>query len=310
MGTPDFALPTLRVLADNFDVVGVVTQPDRRAGRGRGFRPPPVKVLAEERGIPVDQPEDVNAPRALERLTAWKPDLMVVAAFGQILNSVVLTLPDYGCLNVHASILPRWRGASPINAAILHGDEETGVTIMKMDQGLDSGPILSQRAIAIHEEDTAGSLFEQLANMGADLLVETIPLYLTSDLKPLPQDDSQATYAPRLQRKDGKLDFNLSAAFLARKVRAFQPWPGTYTYWQGQRLKIQRARAISITTPGAGVLSTYENLPAIGTGQGILVLEKVQPAGKRAMDGEAFLCGAREWGSHDKAQCATQDLDE
>src|SRR5215213_2985972 len=177
MGSPDFSLPTLQALAETYDVVGVVTQPDRLSGRGRALKAPPVKTLAMELGIPVMQPEKLRLPEAMEQLRAWNPDLIVVAAFGQILKRDVLELPPYGCINVHASLLPRWRGAAPINAAILHGDEETGVTIMKMYVGLDTGPMLSQRAIRLTQEDTAGSVFETLSQLGSDLLLETLPDY-------------------------------------------------------------------------------------------------------------------------------------
>ena len=295
MGTPDFALPTLQALAEHFNVVGAVTQPDRRAGRGKKFRPPPVKILAQKLGIPVYQPQTLKTPEALEQLHAWEPDLIVVAAFGQILRPEVLNLPPHGCLNVHASLLPRWRGAAPINAAILHGDRETGTTIMKMGTGLDTGPILSQQAIPIQAEDTAGTLFDQLAQIGANLLIETIPPYLRGELKPQPQNETQSTYAPMLQRKDGELDFSQPAESLARRVRAFYPWPGTYTFWKSQRLKIHQAHAVRVTTPGAGVFTSYETLPAIGTSAGILVLDQVQPAGKRPMPGDTFLRGAKDW---------------
>ncbi len=295
MGTPDFALPTLQALAEHFNVVGAVTQPDRRAGRGKKFRPPPVKILAQELGIPVYQPQTLKTPEALEQLHAWEPDLIVVAAFGQILRPEVLNLPSHGCLNVHASLLPRWRGAAPINAAILHGDRETGTTIMKMGTGLDTGPILSQQAVPIQAEDTAGTLFDQLAQIGANLLIETIPPYLRGELKPQPQNETQSTYAPMLQRKDGELDFRQPAESLARRVRAFYPWPGTYTFWKSQRLKIHQAHAVRVTTPGVGVFTSYETLPAIGTSAGILVLDQVQPAGKRPMPGDTFLRGAKDW---------------
>src|SRR5215213_11171157 len=177
MGSPDFSLPTLQALAETYDVVGVVTQPDRLSGRGRALKAPPVKTLALELGIPVMQPEKLRLPEAMEQLRAWAPELIVVAAFGQILKRDVLELPPYGCINVHASLLPRWRGAAPINAAILHGDEETGVTIMKMDVGLDTGPMLNQRAIRLRQDDTAGSVFEALSQLGANLLIETLPDY-------------------------------------------------------------------------------------------------------------------------------------
>ena len=297
MGSPDFALPTLELLADRYPVVGVVTQPDRPAGRGRHLKAPPVKKLAQKLALPVIQPRRLSEPEAMEQLRTWAPDLIVVAAFGQLLRPDVLDLPPHGCLNVHASLLPRWRGAAPINAAILHGDEETGVTIMKMDPGLDTGPVISQRAIPITPEDTAGSLFEKLAPLGAELLVETLPAYLRGDIEPQPQDDSQATYAPKLSRSDGKLDFSQPAQEIVRKVRAFHPWPGTFMRWQGERHKIHRAHAVSATSPGVGVLTTYEDYPAVGTSEGLLVLDRVQPACKQAMPGDAFLRGARDWGS-------------
>src|SRR5919108_4165338 len=187
MGSPDFALPTLQALAEHYDVVGVVTQPDRASGRGRERKPPPVKTLALELGIPVMQPEKLRLPEAMEQLRLWDPDLIVVAAFGQILKKDVLDLPRFGCINVHASLLPRWRGAAPINAAILHGDEETGVTIMQMDVGLDTGPILVKRSIRLTRDDTAASVTERLSQFGAELLIETLPDYLSGKIIPLPQ---------------------------------------------------------------------------------------------------------------------------
>src|SRR5215204_2317077 len=179
MGSPDFSLPSLRALAQHYEVAGVITQPDRASGRGRELKSPPVKTFALELGIPIMQPEKLRALKAMEQLRAWAPDLIVVAAFGQILKKDVLELPRYGCINVHASLLPRWRGAAPINAAILAGDEETGVTLMQMDVGLDTGPMLSQRSIHLNREDTAGSVFETLSQLGASLLSETLPDYLS-----------------------------------------------------------------------------------------------------------------------------------
>jgi len=283
MGSPEFALPTLTALARNFNVVGVVTQPDRPAGRGRNLTPPPVKELAAELDLPVIQPARLSAPEAMRQLQLWAPELIVVAAFGQILRPAVLDLPKYGCINVHASLLPRWRGAAPIQAAILHGDETTGVTIMLMDPGVDTGSILSQRAVRILEDDTAGSLSTRLAVVGAELLTETLPRYLSGELQPQPQDERQATYAPMLKKAAGELDFNQPAEQLARQVRAFHPWPGAYMFWQGQRLKIHQAHA----APGG--------LPAVGAVNGVLVLDKLQPAGKKPMPGDVFLRGARGW---------------
>lgn len=294
MGSPDFALPALRALHAHYPVVGVVTQPDRAAGRGRELKPPPVKTLALELGIPLIQPEKLREPGAMEQLRAWSPDVIVVAAFGQILKQEVLDLPQFGCLNVHASLLPRWRGAAPINAAILHGDKETGVTIMKMNAGLDTGPILSQRSVRISPDETAGSLFEKLSTLGADLLIDTLPKYFSGEITPRPQPEEGATYAGMLKKEDGRLDFSQPAMELERKVRAFNPWPGTYFDWGGNRLKVHSA-SIGVGEMRAGQRSVYLGLPAVGTSENLLVLGEVQPAGKRPMDGKAFLAGARNW---------------
>ncbi len=298
MGSPEFALPTLRALAENFSVVGVVTQPDRPAGRGRKLAPPPVKILAQELGLPLIQPRRLKEPEAMQQLAAWWPDLIVVAAFGQILRRNVLELPPRGCLNVHASLLPRWRGAAPIHAAILHGDTQTGVTIMQMDPGLDTGPILTQRATPITPQDTAGRLSERLAQMGAELLIETIPGYLSGAIQPQAQDDSLATHAPRLKKSAGELDFTRPADYLERQVRAMHPWPGAYLLWGGNRLRVHRATPKGVPhPPPAGTRLIHNGLPAVAAADGILLLEEVQPAGKRPMSGRDFLNGARNWPS-------------
>ncbi len=297
MGSPDFAVPTLRALAEHYPVVGVVTQPDRPAGRGKKLTPPPVKVVAQELGLPVMQPRRLKAPEAFEQLQAWAPDLIVVAAYGQILRPNVLALPRFGCINVHASLLPRWRGASPIQHAILAGDKETGITIMLMDEGLDTGPILSQRAIPITPEDTAATLSVRLANLGAELLLDTLPDYLSGALQPRPQPEDGVTYAPLLKKEDGRLDGNQPAEVLARQVRAFYPWPGTFLEWRGAPLKVHQAEAVAAPSPGPGVRLVWQGFPALGTAEGILVLRQVQPAGKRPMSGDAFLRGARDWAS-------------
>jgi methionyl-tRNA formyltransferase len=308
MGSPDFALPTLKALAKQYDVVGVVTQPDRASGRGRELKPPPVKLLAQALNIPVIQPEKLRQPEALEQLRAWNPDLIVVAAFGQILRKDVLELPPHGCINVHASLLPRWRGAAPINAAILHGDEETGVTIMKMDVGIDSGPILTQRSIRLTRDDTAGSVFEKLSQLGADLLVETLPDYLSGQIQPVPQPEDGSTYAPMIKKEEGQLDFTRPAEELERRIRAFNPWPGAFMDFDGTLLKVHRAHVVPHPRPlshwerGEGVRDVqagqrliYQDQPAVGAGNGLLVLDEVQPAGKKTMSGKAFLAGARHW---------------
>ncbi len=295
MGSPEFSLPSLRSLAQHYQVTGVVTQPDRQAGRGRSLTPPPVKGLATELGIEIYQPKTLRTQEAFEKLAAWQPDLIVVAAFGQILRENVLSLPKFGCLNVHASLLPRWRGAAPINAAILHGDAQTGITIMKMDAGLDTGAILAARSIPILPEDDAGSLSAKLAALGGNFLVEVLPEYLSGELLPLPQDDSLATYAPMLNKLDGELDFSEPAEMLARKVRAYRPWPGAFFRWKEEPLKVHRVSVVSEISGNPGKRIIYQSSPAVVTARGLLVLEEVQPAGKRTMPGKIFLNGARDW---------------
>jgi len=295
MGSPEFAVPSLEALAEHYRVAGVVTQPDRPSGRGKSLQPPAVKVAALRLGIPVSQPEKIRLPEAMTQLQAWEPDLIVVAAFGQILRPAVLDLPHFGCINVHGSLLPRGRGAAPIQASILAGDQETGITIMKMDPGVDSGPILSQRTLPIAPDDTGGTLFEKMAPLGAQLLLETLPRYLGGELVPQPQSEEGATYAPMLKKEDGRLDFTRSAVELERRVRAMNPWPGAFLDWKGASLKVLRARLSGGKSPGAGCRFIVEGQPAVGTSEGILILEDVQPAGKRTMPGRAFLAGARDW---------------
>ena len=295
MGSPEFALPTLKALAANFNVVGLVTQTDRPAGRGRGLKAPPVKELALGLGLSVIQPQRLKEPEAMEHLRSWDLDLIVVAAYGQILRPEVLDLPLYGCLNVHASLLPRWRGAAPIHAAILHGDTQTGITIMKMDPGLDTGPILSTTPIPISPEDTTGSLSPRLAKLGANSLLQTIPGYLAGDIKPEPQNETLVTYAPMIKKGEAELDFNQSAKSLERRVRAFNPWPCAYTTWGGKLLKVHRAHTVHGPVVEPGKTIVHDGLPAYGTGEGILVLDELQPAGKKAMPAQVFLRGARNW---------------
>jgi methionyl-tRNA formyltransferase len=294
MGSPDFAVPTLRVLAAHYEMVGVVTQPDRESGRGHALKSPPIKILADELGLNVIQLEKLRAPEAMNQLRIWNPDLIVVAAFGQILKPDVLALPPQGCINVHASLLPRWRGAAPIQAAILAGDVETGVTIMNMDQGVDTGAIINQRAIKIERDDTSGSLSEKLSHLGADLLIETLSRYLSGRLQPQPQNEAQATYAPMLKKEHGFLDFTKPVEELVRCVRAYNPWPGAYFEWNGGMLKIHRAHNEGGNT-SEGQRLVYRGQPAVGARGGLLILDEVQPAGKRSMSGKAFLSGARNW---------------
>jgi len=297
MGTPEFAVPVLEALADVHQVVGVVTQPDRPAGRGRQLALSPVKQVALARGLPLSQPQSLRTPEAVTQLAAWRPELIAVAAFGQILRQDVLHLPAHGCLNVHASLLPRWRGAAPVPAAILTGDEVTGVTIMRMDAGLDTGPILAQREEPIRADDTRATLEERLARLGALLLVETLPAYLAGDLLPRPQPEEGVTYAGQLRKEDGLLDWSRPAVALDRQVRAFTPWPGAFTTWRGRRLKLNRV----VPLPGwrgdapPGTVVALADGVAVATGKGALRLEEVQLAGKRPMDVTAFLRGQRDF---------------
>lgn len=294
MGSPDFALPSLKALHHSCQVVGVVTQPDRPAGRGRVLQSPDVKILAEELGLPIIQPESLKDPAAIQQITEWSPDVIVVAAFGQILRENILKLPPFGCVNVHASLLPRWRGAAPIQSAIMY-DDITGVTIMKMDKGLDTGPILSQRSIPISESMTAGELFGILAQMGAELLDETLPGYLMRQIEPQSQDHDKATYALRIKKEDGEIDFNQPAELLARKVRAFNPWPGAYTFFKGTRLKFYQAHAHNNQHTVPGKRQIIGDQPAIGTNEGLLVLDEVQLAGRNRVSGSDFVHGIKDW---------------
>lgn len=296
MGSPPFAVPTLQALSKNYPLVGVVTQPDRPAGRGRSMRAPAVKVLAQALEIPIIQPQRVRDQHAMQQIRKWHPDLIVVVAFGQILRPELLDLPTHGCINVHASLLPRWRGAAPIQAAILNGDENTGVTIMRMDPGMDTGPIIFQATTPIQEHDTADTLSKRLSQLGADSLIETLPAYIRGEIEPQSQEDSLATKAPLLKKKDGELDFNHTANQLERQVRAFNPWPGCYTQWHDNTLKVHAASiAPGEAKSEPGKKTIFKNLPAIQTSCGLLVLNQVQPAGKKRMQGEIFLRGAKDW---------------
>ena len=296
MGTPHFAVPILLALGKSHQVVGVVTQPDRRAGRGRQVVASPVKEVVLARGWPLFQPATLRSPDAVAQLADWNPDVIVVAAFGQILHQPVLTLPPHGCLNVHASLLPRYRGAAPIAAAILDGETLTGVTIMRMDEGLDTGPILAQAECLIAPDDTTATLTAKLAGLGAGLLVATLPGWLAGQIYAQPQDASSATYCKPLEKADGHLDWTRHAVHLDRQVRACDPWPGAFTTWQGQRLKVLRARARPAwqgrARPGQ-VIELEEGIGVV-TGQGVLQVVEVQLAGKKPMTAAVFVRGQRD----------------
>jgi len=295
MGSPDFAIPSLEALQEKYGLVAVVTQPDRPAGRGRTLTPCAVKQRALELGLPVLQPVSLRKLGAISELAQYKPSLIVVAAFGQILPKMVLEMPAKGCVNVHASLLPKWRGASPIQAAIAAGDTETGVTIMQMNEGLDTGPILAQRSVPVRPGTNSEELSHQLAFLGAQTLIEVLPSYLSGMLAPLPQDGTDQTYAPMLKKEQGELDFSKSALELDRKVRAFYPWPGTFFLLDGKRVKVLEAHVHDSFASQAGERFVINGLPAIGTSESFLVFDCLQPEGKKPMSGQAFLNGQPGW---------------
>ena len=292
MGTPEFAVPTLAMLADSFHVVGVFTQPDKPAGRGQRLTASPVKQWAGQRGLPVLQPRTLRDAAIQAQLAEMKPDVIVVAAFGLLLPKPVLDLPPRGCLNVHASLLPKYRGAAPIPAAILDGEQETGVTLMVMDEGLDTGPALASAAIPILPDDTTDTLTTRLAELGTRLLAEMLPRWIAGEVAPQPQDHSRATLAPKLDKADGRLDWSRPAVELDRRVRAFSPWPGTFTAWNGKLLRIlsvQVTGGLSDEAPGR-VIKDAQGI-GVATGDGVLRLVTVQLEGKRAMGAGDFARG-------------------
>lgn len=299
MGTPQFGVTILEcLLRSSYQVVAVYTQPDKTAGRGRPVVLSPVKKLAVERQIPVIQRESLKSNGLLGELACFQPELIVVAAFRSILPSEVLSLPKFGCLNVHASLLPRHRGPSPVANAILCGDELTGVTIMLMDAGLDTGPVLAQQKVGISFMDTTGSLSSKLADVGARLLLEILPGWSEGELKPQAQDESQATYSKLITSREGELDWHLPAVHLWRMVRAYNPWPSCYTWCQGKRLKIHRAIPLGDEGNGEiGKVVTLGEQPEVGvvTAQGTLGLCEVQLEGKRAMSVADFVRGKRDF---------------
>jgi len=293
MGTPDFAVPALQKLIATQTVVGVVTQPDKPAGRGKQLRPSPVKLAAEQAGIPVYQPRSLRTEAAAEPLRQWQPDMIVVAAFGQILRPHVLNLPLHGCLNVHASLLPRWRGASPIQYALMSGDAQTGVTLMQMDKGLDTGAMFVQRAIPIQPDETAATLHDRLAALGTVMLEEHLDAILDGRLIATPQDNDAFTYAPMIKKEDGRIRWRRLSSKIDRHIRAMTPWPGAFTTWQGKSLKIIAAQPVAQPLPDGkpGQVVWAADTAVVLTRSGGLALRQVQLAGKRAMPIADFLRG-------------------
>lgn len=293
MGTPEFAVPSLEALVKAEQVVGIVTQPDRPKGRGQVLTPSPVKLIAQREHIPILQPTKMKDPDFLAALAAWKPDLIAVAAFGRILPPVILSLPPKGCINVHGSLLPKYRGAGPIQWAIINGETETGITTMLMDEGMDTGAMLLQEKIPIDPDDTAGSLSPRLAEVGGRLLVETIAKLKAGTLVPRSQDPGQATLAPLLKKEDGAIDWTLPARTIGNRIRGLTPWPGAYTFLKADRWVIWRAVATNHTTslaPGL-VEAVTKDAIHVATGQGILAINELQPANSRRMPVAQYLAG-------------------
>ena len=300
MGTPAFAVSALRALVERGHVVaGVYTQPDRRAGRGRKLTASPVKIFAEEHGLPVFQPrslrQDVAAARS--ELADLAPDVIIVAAYGLFLPDEVLRLPRLGCLNIHPSLLPRHRGPSPVATAILDGDETSGVTIMLLDEGIDTGPILAQHKTLIADNETAEELTERLFDLGSELLVDTLDQWERGQIVPTPQNNDDASVTRRLQREDGRIDWLQSAEDIARRVRAFTPWPGTFTVWRGKTVKILRGSPVDGAlsgTPGT-VVRLDDSTIAVLTGSGAVEVQSLQMEGRRAMSATEFVQGYRDF---------------
>ena len=296
-GTPDFAATALKaLLGTHHTIVGVYSQPDRPAGRGRKLMPSPVKQVALDAGIPVFQPESLRTEAAQQELAALNPDVMIVAAYGLILPKAVLDVPRHGCLNIHASLLPRWRGAAPIHRALAAGDRETGITIMQMDEGLDTGAMLLKSVTPIKDTDTGGSLHDRLADLGGDAIVEALRLLEKGELSGEAQNNDRACYAHKLMKDEGHIDWRADAADIERLVRAFNPWPGTYTDLEQQRIRIHAAAALTDTSskPAGTVLKREREGIEVACGTGILRITRVQLPGSRAQSVNDLINGGKQ----------------
>ncbi len=299
-GTPDFAVPSLKTLLEaNEDIVLVVTQPDRVKGRGHMLSAPPVKELALSRGISVMQPEKIRSMEFYGKLSAHTPEFIIVVAYGKILPEEILNLPVKGCINVHASMLPKYRGAAPIQWSLLKGEKITGVTTMLMDEGLDTGDILLQSALEIDENDNSATLFARLADLGAKTLIETLKGIRSGCVKPVPQA-GEASLAPPLRKDDGKIDWRRSAEELAFFVRGMNPWPSAVGVLGQERIKITKARAVAGSGEPGRIEKASGGLLLIGTSEGLLMVEEIQPEGKRVMPAAAFLAGRKLKEGHEK----------
>ncbi|MDQ1913181.1 methionyl-tRNA formyltransferase [Paenibacillus sp. GD4] len=300
MGTPEFAVPSLQALLanDRVQVVAVVTQPDRPVGRKRVLTPTPVKVEAGKHGLPVLQPERLRRAEAVEALREYAPDLIVTAAYGQILPKSVLDMPKLGCINIHASLLPKYRGGAPIHYAVMNGDAVTGVTIMYMAEGLDTGDMISRIEVPITDEDTTGTMFEKLSVAGAELLTDTLPALLAGEVNAVPQNDDEAVYSPNIQREQERIDWSLPALGIWNLVRALHPRPGAFTLWNGEVLKIWKCekpaagQAIVKAEPGTVVAVSPQGIE-VAAADGIVRITELQPAGKKAMAVEEFVKGGQ-----------------
>lgn len=294
-GTANFSVPILRRLNQHYSIRGIVTQPDKQQGRGKKILFSPLKNASIDLDIPIFQPTNLTVDTFLGLLTELNPDCIIVAAYGKILPKWILDFPKLGCINVHASLLPRWRGASPIQASILAGDVKTGVSIMLMDEGMDTGVILDQKGINIGSKDTYSIIESKLSLMGADLLVDKLPLYAEGKIKPIPQDEEKATYCSLIKKEDGRLDFNHPAHLLERQIRAYNPWPICFMNWDSNNLKVYCADVSETRILGPFERGVINRLPAVGTAYKDLLLVEVQSPGKRIMSGREFLNGARDW---------------
>ncbi len=292
MGTPQFAVLPLRKLAEaGYEIVGVVTRIDKPSGRGRVLASPPVKKTALEMKLPLFQPRRVREPEFISVLKSLNAEAIIVAAYGQILPKEILTMTTLGCINIHASLLPLYRGAAPINWAIMNGDSETGITVMQMDEGMDTGPMLLQESIPIGPRDTTGSMLEKLSSLGARLITEILPLIAEGSIVPHAQDDSKATFAPLLKKEDGFIDWKLPATEIHNRVRGMTPWPGAYTYLDGKMIKILEAEATTGKGDPGVLVEIDKGSLAAGTGFGLLRIVALQPEGKKPMMAGDFLHG-------------------